>query len=248
MNRSSSWQYSVLDECESTFYPARKLPAWHGVQARLQTRGRGRFQRTWFGERGGLWISYNVPLDESLPLPWGQLPLVAGVALIRSLQGYEIAGLRLRWPNDLLVGRAKLGGILVERPAPDIASIGIGVNIENDIASLYGKTSDPVARLRDLLGADCPSVDDYRDALGEAIRETYQLFLAGGMAALQDDLQRAWAGARPVVAITDSARHVGFFQGIDNEGSPILRNAFGVEECILGRSINRLVEIGAEGI
>ncbi len=239
------WQYTTLDECTSTFYPARALPAWHAVQAHLQTKGRGRFQRTWFGEHGGLWISYNVPIDESKELPWGQLPLVAGAALIRSLHQYHIPQLRLRWPNDLLVGRAKLGGILVERPSASVATIGIGVNMHNNTAALHGKTSDPVTRLRDLITSHCPSVDEYRDVLGSTLSEVYHAFTQHGMHALQADLHTAWAGARPVVAITDTARHVGFFQGIDDSGSPILCDALGNTSIIPGIEINRLVEIGA---
>ncbi len=241
---NNKWHYTVLEECDSTFYPARHADAWHGVQARVQTAGRGRFQRTWFGELGGLWICYNVPIDETRDVPWGQLPLLAGVALMRALAGTEIEGLRLRWPNDLLVGRAKLGGILVERPSATVASIGIGVNISNEIASLRGKTSDPVVRLDDLLGDERLSVDAFRDRLGDAIAECYDAFVERGMDAIIDELDLAWGAERPVVAITDDQRHVGWFCGVDKRGYPILRDVHGVEKVISGLEINRLVEIG----
>ncbi len=243
---STIWSYTVLDECDSTFYPARALPAWQGVQALLQSAGRGRFQRTWFGERGGLWICYNVPIDEELDLDWGQLPLVTGVALMRALRFYSIEGVRLRWPNDVLVGRAKLGGILVERPSATVASLGIGLNMHNDVLSLRGKTSDPVIRLLDLAPESCPSIDEFRDRLGEAISEVYDLFLREGMQGLLPELSEAWDGERPVVAITDNDRHVGWFCGVDERGYPILRDAHGEFKIISGIEINRLVEIGAE--
>ncbi len=237
------WTFTQLEECDSTFYPARALPAWHAISTKRQSHGRGRFQRTWFGEKGGLWICYNVPIDESLDVEWGQLPLVAGVALIESLAHTPIEGLRLRWPNDLLVGRAKLGGILVERPSATVASIGIGVNISNDIASLRGKTSDPVTRLQDLMGENCPSVEQYAQQLGDALLRSYQLFVTGGIAALQGSLHKAWAVERPVVAITDDARHCGFFVGVDAKGYPLLRSADGSIRSIAGIDINRLVEL-----
>ncbi len=243
---NTTWSYTVLEDCESTFYPARVLPAWQGVQAVLQHAGRGRFQRTWFGERGGLWICYNVPIREELDLDWGQLPLLTGVAVMRALRRYYIEGVRLRWPNDLLVGRAKLGGILVERPSATVASLGIGLNMYNDVLSLRGKTSDPVVRLRDITSGDCPSIDEFRDSLGECIADVYDLFLREGMAGLQSDLSEAWAGERPVVAITDDARHTGWFCGVDERGYPILRDAHGKHKIISGLEINRLVEIGVE--
>ena len=92
---------------------------------------------------------YNLPLDPGVKRHWGVLPLVAGAAVIEALKDFHIQGLRLRWPNDVLVGRAKLAGILVERPSANMASIGIGVNMFNNLNSLNGLTIDPPTRLAD---------------------------------------------------------------------------------------------------
>ena len=169
---SSKWKVKEVEECESTFNVARKLPAWTVVTTQCQTRGRGRFNRSWFGDKGGLWATYNLPLDPALNRHWGVLPLVAGAAVIESLRDFNIPGLRLRWPNDVLVGRAKLAGILVERPSATMASIGIGINMFNDINALTGQTADPVTRLCDLLPA-CPSVKKYRTLLGDVLAELF---------------------------------------------------------------------------
>ena len=126
---SIKWNIKKLDECESTFTEARRLPAWSMVSCVRQHKGRGRFNRTWYGEEGGLWVNYNLPIDPKSDRPWGLMPLVAGVALIDTLAAYHIKGLRLRWPNDLLVKRNKLAGILVERPSQNMVSVGIGINV-----------------------------------------------------------------------------------------------------------------------
>ncbi len=239
---STTWTTRHLEECASTFNEARRLPPWTVVSCTRQSAGRGRFNRAWFGEEGGLWASYNVPLDPASPRPWGLLPLVAGAALLSTLNAYRIPGLRLRWPNDVLVGRAKLAGILVERPAATMASIGIGVNVHNNVAALAGKTQDPPTRLADLIPA-CPDAARLRTLLGHHIAETFHDFCEGGLEALEDTLTAAWGEPRPVVAITDTQRLCGFFEGVAADGSPILRRADG-SRCVLpGISVMRLKEL-----
>ena len=70
------------------------------------------------------------------PAKAAQLSLVAGVAVIDAVRDAgDVSGLRLKWPNDVLVGAAKVGGILVEstsRPGRKgtVAVIGVGLNLE----------------------------------------------------------------------------------------------------------------------
>lgn len=236
------WRYEELPECESTFLPARQRPAWWVISATRQTHGRGRFNRTWFGEPGGLWATYNVPIDPALPRPWGLLPLVAGVAIMRALAPFAIPGLRLRWPNDVLVGRSKLSGILVERPSAHIAAIGIGLNIANDVQSLAPHVADPPARLADLT-SPCPSVADLRTRLADAIERTHIDFMQSGFDAIAAPLADAWQGQRPVEVTTDTATHIGIFLGITAEGAPILRPADAPPHTIPPHLITRLREL-----
>ena len=102
------WTYHEWAEAFSTNDLARTLPPRHIAVCRVQTGGRGRFNRQWIGEKGGLWASFTVPLDTpheaSSEICWGHLPLVAGVALLDMLRDMGIRNTRLRWPNDLLVG------------------------------------------------------------------------------------------------------------------------------------------------
>lgn len=239
---SSKWKVKEVDECESTFNEARKQPAWTVVTTQRQTRGRGRFNRAWIGNQGGLWATFNLPLDSSAKRHWGVLPLVAGAAVIEALKAYNIQGLRLRWPNDVLVGRAKLAGILVERPAANMASIGIGLNMFNDIEQLQGQTADPVTRLCDLLPA-CPSVKKFRILLGDVLSEMFDYFVESGLDGVMPMLRDAWGEPRPVVAITDTERLVGHFAGVDYDGSPILRKVDGSTIIVPGITVNRLKEL-----
>lgn len=242
--RFGIWTVHDWAEASSTNDLARHLPPWHIARCEFQRNGRGRFNRTWFGAPGGLWASFNLPLEPqgSIPVQWGHLPLVAGLALLDILAGYSIHGARLRWPNDLLVGKSKLAGILVERPASDMAVVGIGINIFNDIAVLKGKVQDPPARLADLL-VPCPDIDDIMERLAHALKDEWNVFSTTGLSGLLPRLNKAWGGRTAVSVLTDDATIEGIFEGITDDGSPVLFLSDGSRKTIPAISITRLTEV-----
>ena len=105
------------------------------VIAAEQTAGRGRSGRTWASPRGNLFASALLP---ALPgLRGGAAALLAGLAAHDTVAPLlpDPTSLRLKWPNDLLAGGAKLGGILTEA-GTDLESgqlewlvVGIGLNL-----------------------------------------------------------------------------------------------------------------------
>lgn len=108
------------------------------LRAERQTAGRGRQGRKWISTIGNLYASTVVRLQPTDPVA-PSLALVAGVALaeviatalsrdVETSEGGRVDALHLKWPNDLLLGGAKLSGILLER-AGDTVVIGFGVNI-----------------------------------------------------------------------------------------------------------------------
>lgn len=237
------WSVKKLGVCDSTFTEARTMPAWSVTSTVSQRMGRGRFNRRWYGDKGGMWASYNLPIDAEKECPWGLMPLVAGAALMNTLSAYKISKLRLRWPNDVLVGRSKLAGILVERPCSSIVSVGIGVNVHNNLAQIQGMTTDPPVRLADLIGAGCPTADELRDHLAAELAKTYVDFVQNGSGGVMDILSMAWGEPLPVVAITDTERICGFFSGIMDDGSPILKRVDGTSVIVPAISINRMKEL-----
>jgi BirA family transcriptional regulator, biotin operon repressor / biotin---[acetyl-CoA-carboxylase] ligase len=97
------------------------------LRAERQTAGRGRQGRDWSSPRGNLYASTLVHLRPADP-PAPSLALVAAVALAETLLGFGAEGLHIKWPNDLLLGAAKVSGILLER-TDDWVVIGFGVNL-----------------------------------------------------------------------------------------------------------------------
>lgn len=98
------------------------------IVAESQTAGRGRRDRLWTTPpRAGL--TFSVLLRPTFPSAgWGWLPLLAGLAVATSLTALSEVDVRLKWPNDVLVGERKLGGILTEVVGTGVV-VGIGLNI-----------------------------------------------------------------------------------------------------------------------
>ncbi len=145
------------------------------VLADEQTGGRGRSGRTWFSpDRMGVWMSVllesGAPAERLAPLSVAAAVSVADA--LRELTGLDV---RVKWPNDLLVGDRKLGGLLVEsmQTAGEkvvSAVLGIGLNVsltEDDFpAELAGAATSlqlawrrPVARL-DVLRATLLALEE----------------------------------------------------------------------------------------
>lgn len=96
--------------------------------ALAQDSGRGRQGRQWVSTPGNFFGSTIVDLRPGDP-PAQSLSMAAGVALIRAVEAAAPAtGLILKWPNDLLIGSAKLAGVLLERSGDRVVA-GFGVNL-----------------------------------------------------------------------------------------------------------------------
>jgi BirA family transcriptional regulator, biotin operon repressor / biotin---[acetyl-CoA-carboxylase] ligase len=133
-----------LDTVTSTQDIARDLPLGSIVVANYQTAGRGRLDHRWDTPPGTALLASFVL--EPNPL----LSLAAGVAAAEAC-GPDV---RLKWPNDLLLGGRKLGGILVET-TPERAICGIGVNLTwapDGAATLSRPRDEVLARLRERIG------------------------------------------------------------------------------------------------
>lgn len=98
-----------------------------------QTAGRGRGNHAWHSAAGaGLYVSVLIrPSLPSAVLPL--LPLAAGLAAAEAIRAASGLSVDLRWPNDLLLGSRKTGGILAEAQSESgaiaFAVIGIGINV-----------------------------------------------------------------------------------------------------------------------
>jgi BirA family biotin operon repressor/biotin-[acetyl-CoA-carboxylase] ligase len=106
------------------------------LAAEEQSAGRGRMGRTWVSPpRAALTFSLLVRPAAVPPARRGWLPLLAGVAVASAVTAVTGVQTRLKWPNDVLAGPAKLGGILAEAVG-DAVVVGVGLNVSTEPGEL----------------------------------------------------------------------------------------------------------------
>lgn len=201
------------------------------IRADRQTAGRGRSGRPWQTLDGNLALSRLAPLT-CPPMAVPQLSLVVGVAIHRAV-AWTLGDdecpprLHLKWPNDLLLDRAKIAGILVEAStvgATRLAVIGIGINIAHAPA-LAGR------RTAALMGS-AVRIDSPRMVASLVAGQLEQALAVWNDGAGFDTIRGEWlARSLPVgepMAIHRGDRRVhGEFSGLAADGSLVLREADG---------------------
>lgn len=220
-------------EVISTMDEARQLagvvhaPVW--VTATAQTGGRGRHGRNWASPQGNLYATLFLPQPcEVVRGP--ELGFVAGLALhdaITSLATDAEAAVRLKWPNDLLLGKAKCAGLLLEgitRTDQFDVLIGFGVNIVH--APL--DTPYPASDLRNVL-EETHGTDAVLTALSNAmVLRLEQWRGLGGFASIRADwLNRAAFLGAPITLRLPSGPLSGTFSSLDAAGRLILSTSAG---------------------
>ncbi len=195
------------------------------LAAEAQTAGRGRAGRSWLAEPGDS-LCFSLAWPFHIPLArLAGLPLAVGVAVASTLRALG-RPVQLKWPNDLLLDGAKLGGILVESlparagqsAAPLWAVIGIGLNVHANSAR-DARLGHPAAILGGALDRNVLLA-----ALADALSDTLGQFAAEGLAPFVDRWQRWHAHAGQPVVILEQGRvlHEGTATGIDAAGCLLL--------------------------
>ena len=211
------------------------LPFW--VSAERQTAGKGRSGREWVSDAGNLHASLALRLNCDQKRA-SQLSLVAGVALINALgalsagqSAAKIDQIRLKWPNDIVVGAdgnsAKLGGILIETTCDFgcgglICVIGFGLNV-----------------------VSCPTVERKVTHLAELGFRVTQGLVHAALAASIESALTLWAEGENFAAIRARWLEVGMpvgssirvhagdtiaegqFGGLDNDGALLMKDLSG---------------------
>jgi BirA family biotin operon repressor/biotin-[acetyl-CoA-carboxylase] ligase len=201
-------------------------PLW--ITAKSQSAGRGRRGSTWVSPPGNLYATLLLT-EPSSPDQAPQLSFVAALALHDAVA--ECAGalgplLKVKWPNDLLLGGAKVAGILIEGESEPAFSVAVGIGV-NCIAHPDG-TAFPAT---DLAAAGVLVTPDVLlAALAAAIlRRLAQWQRSEGFAAVRVDWLRRAAGIGEDIRVRLPERELaGRFQGIDEAGRLLLQGPDGV--------------------
>lgn len=209
------------------------------IAAEEQTRGRGRLGRVWSSPAGaGLYLSFVLrpPAAPAGGPLLALLMLAAGVAVHGGI--LRASGLRaqLKWPNDVMMGRRKLAGILAEGigigTADQIVILGLGINVFT--ASHPGEIAARATSLEAELGRA-----DRAQLLEEvlvAIADAYGQLRRGNAG----DILRQWRAAAPSARgssveweAADGLRR-GTTRDVDESGALLVMTATGVERIVGG--------------
>ena len=144
------WSLHYEPACESTQDLAR-IAAADGVDegwvvvTDLQRQGRGRQGRTWIAPpaQALLFSAVMRPPIDVIPL----MPLLAALSVAGGIELSTGAAPDLKWPNDVLLNRKKLAGILLERPPGSAVIVGIGINVNQQVPDLPEAATSLAAEL-----------------------------------------------------------------------------------------------------
>jgi BirA family biotin operon repressor/biotin-[acetyl-CoA-carboxylase] ligase len=227
---SSQWLLYRFPELDSTsdFLHQRtgSMPDRSIVMAESQTAGRGRMGRSWSSPHGGLYASFLLrpcpPMEKASRLALLIADLICDMLRESGIQG------QVKWPNDIVVGDRKMGGILSEcgnHPAPWMI-VGLGVNIASqpglpDGRGLtpihwggFGHPPSPIEILTSLLGR----LDDaWPERTADPIEGRLDTLAA-----------RLWCRGQLVRIVRGPETATGTVSGIDPEGHLLLATSSGM--------------------
>ncbi len=201
------------------------------VVAEYQEAGRGRRGRSWFGQPGK-GILFSLILRPALPPQKAAvITLMAGVGAARGIQAAYPIRCRLKWPNDLLIGEKKLGGILTEMSSEadqiHYLVLGIGLNANLEAESFPPEISGQATSLLMELGQKVDRVLLFRRVL-EELETEYQLLLNQGPSAVIEH----WRGLSGTIGKEVEIQNPegtlrGRTKDVDEEGALLLEQAGG---------------------
>lgn len=210
------------------------------VVAHEQTAGRGRRGRTWSSPPGaGLYLSFlfTPRPDQVSPRALGLVTLGAGVAVRAAVRAASGFAPELKWPNDVMVGRRKLAGVLAEGMGlggshPRVV-LGVGVNVRK--ASYPPEVADRATSVEEETGRPIDAAP-ILEALLLEVPAVYARLGAGEA----DAILRSWREASPAVVgatvewDTPQGVRQGTTIGIDDDGALVVGTGTTVERVVGG--------------
>ena len=165
---------------------ARGAPEGSTIVARSQTSGGGRLGRTWISPVGGLYMSF-VLRPKNLPRP-ELITLISAVSVVRGVKNATGLEPTIRWPNDVMINRKKLAGVIAQAQSygKELAQIvvGIGVNCNTSLSQLEALNGEATS-IAEELGRN-QDIPDLRDSILDSFSNLYEEWKGGA------DMAKTW--------------------------------------------------------
>jgi len=207
-------------------------PLW--ITALSQNAGRGRRNSIWVSPPGNLYATLLLA-EPSAPELAPQLSFVTALALhdaVAACAPQLESALKVKWPNDLLLGQAKLAGILIEGESKPKFSVAIGIGV--NCAAHPNDTAYPAT---DLAAAGAPvTPTQLFAALSVAMLARLAQWQRGqGFPGIRADWLKRAAGLGATIRVRLPEREfAGRFEGLDDAGRLLVREAGGVTTVTAG--------------
>jgi BirA family biotin operon repressor/biotin-[acetyl-CoA-carboxylase] ligase len=233
-----------LAETGSTNQEARRLaetgaPEGTLVIAEHQTAGRGRLGRRWDAPRGSSLLLSLLFRPALAPAQVQQLTMVCGLAVIEAVELETGLRLELKWPNDIVLKGAKLGGILAESGLEgervDYVVVGVGLNVNVEASELPDDLLIPAASLSQALGRRVPRWPLLRGFL-QSVEARYERVKAGS-SPYGEWLDRLVTIGQPVTVSAGSGKIEGTAVGVDPDGALLVRRSDGQLQRVLAGDV-----------
>jgi BirA family biotin operon repressor/biotin-[acetyl-CoA-carboxylase] ligase len=221
-------------ELPSTMNVAREMarngaPHFTVVIAECQVQGRGRLDRQWYSDAGGLY--FTVVLRPKMAAAYGsRINFAASLALAETLSDCCGIDARVKWPNDVLVDGRKISGMLSEMEAEadlvSFANVGIGINVNNDPTMLEPRATS----VKRLIGRTFSR----RDLLADFLDRFQNRMDHQGLETVIDQWKaKTITLDRPVRVVTANDTVEGHAVDVDHSGALILRRYDGALQSVI---------------
>ena len=188
------------------------------VTALSQNRGRGRQGRSWYSPRGGLYVSLLLFPKKNQT----SIPLLASLSVIRALEEFGFSRLAIHWPNDVLLNKRKVCGVVCERYSGTvICGIGLNVNIERFGQRIVNATSMSVESGKDFV------LDEVLDCFLEKFNMLYDELQDKGLK-IKEVLNYISGLGEAVEVVTKKEVIRGTVYDIDDDWALLLRDESGL--------------------
>ncbi len=208
-----------------------------------QKKGRGRKGRSWVSLEGGIYLSL-ILRPSLLPSKVAQIPLIAGIALTKAIRENVPLQPMIKWPNDILIGKKKVGGILTEMSSEidgvNYVILGIGVNVNTPTALLSEETAGVATSLIDEYGVYTSRTKLVQGFLNE-FEIIYTKYLAFGFSSVRNEWKALNNTIGSWVKVSDGENKIeGEALDIDNDGFLLVRKKDGGVTRIISGDVSLL--------
>lgn len=253
LEKSSLWKeliyFKEIGSTNTFAYSLAEEGAKEGTVliAERQTGGRGRLGRQWHSPpKGNVYMS--LILRPKIPPYFApQFTLAAGVGVADSIRKVSGVTPEIKWPNDILLGRKKLSGILTElKSEMDRVSfiiVGIGVNLNSGLDDYPEQLRDQITTLMAFTGKRF-NRNQFIKVLLDCLEGVFNLLLKAGFGAIKKRWEEYFCmKGEDVIISFERGILRGKALGIDESGAFLLRRMDGNVERVLSGDINFLRSI-----